>query len=377
MSLCENYDVEDPLRLDAADTGSNAPYVFDSNQNSVCRRALPDDDRRTRRRRRIRRPGHRVRRLLSHFAFGTNDVEFATGGSTSAPGSAYDNDVAANTATVISKLPGGANIPQDPQGCTNEKGHQRQCKDEFVRIQGRVDRWLQHPDVDLGQTHEWRIPDQKRRNRESHDTLIHRDLHLYMHTPAPTTTSPKATGPTSSAWTATAPRVYFTSDEKLTPDDTDESIDLYMWEEASGELTLPLEGARGRRQRERMHRELGRKMRRPDDRRDDRPAINAEEEEIYTPDNWTSQTGEIYFYSPEQLDGSKGSANQRNLYVYRNGAPQFVTTLRPPAPRVRMQVAPDGAHMAFVTATQVTSYENNGTRQMYLYEPGKPPKGTE
>jgi hypothetical protein len=37
-----------------------------------------------------------------------------------------------------------------------------------------------------------------------------------------------------------------------------------------------------------------------------------------------------------------------------------------------MQVAPDGAHMAFVTTTQVTSYENNGTRQMYLYEPGKP-----
>ena len=35
-----------------------------------------------------------------------------------------------------------------------------------------------------------------------------------------------------------------------------------------------------------------------------------------------------------------------------------------------MNVAPDGAHMAFVTsAAEVTGYENAGSKQMYLYEP--------
>jgi hypothetical protein len=35
-----------------------------------------------------------------------------------------------------------------------------------------------------------------------------------------------------------------------------------------------------------------------------------------------------------------------------------------------MNVAPDGAHMAFVTSAEgVTGYENQGTRQMYVYEP--------
>ena len=56
------------------------------------------------------------------------------------------------------------------------------------------------------------------------------------------------------------------------------------------------------------------------------------EEEFYTPDNWASQTGEIYFYSPEQLDGSKGVAEPAQpLRLSRSGAPQFVTTLPQPA----------------------------------------------
>ena len=40
-----------------------------------------------------------------------------------------------------------------------------------------------------------------------------------------------------------------------------------------------------------------------------------------------SANGDIYFYSPEQLDGGKGVPNQVNVYVYRNGAIQYVTTL--------------------------------------------------
>src|SRR5262249_46269788 len=101
LSLCENYDVEDPLRIAPEDKGSNGPYVFDSNQNSVSVGRFPTMIDET--------PGGEefIGRGMasadySHYAFGTNDVEFAPGGLKSAPGSAYDNDVAENTAEVIS-----------------------------------------------------------------------------------------------------------------------------------------------------------------------------------------------------------------------------------------------------------------------------------
>ena len=53
-----------------------------------------------------------------------------------------------------------------------------------------------------------------------------------MHTPSPTT-SPKATGASFVGMARDGSKVFFTSDEQLTTDDTDTSIDLFMWEEAS------------------------------------------------------------------------------------------------------------------------------------------------
>ena len=39
-------------------------------------------------------------------------------------------------------------------------------------------------------------------------------------------------------------------------------------------------------------------------------------------------TGTFYFFSPEQLDGGEGSANQPNLYVVTPGGnPHFVATV--------------------------------------------------
>ena len=39
-----------------------------------------------------------------------------------------------------------------------------------------------------------------------------------------------------------------------------------------------------------------------------------------------SQSGDIYFFSPEQLDGSRGIPNKENLYVFHDGGVQYVTT---------------------------------------------------
>ena len=368
MARCENYDIKDPLEIAPEDTGSNAPYVFDANQNSVAVGRFPTMVEEVEGGEEFFGQGL-ASADYSHFAFGTNNVEFATGGLTSAPGSAYDNDVAANTATVISKLPGGGNIPQDPEGCNEESGKQRQCKDEYVRIQA----------LSTDGSHilmsTWAKPTSEEFPNQQifADAFKRRDVHLYMHTPALDYDITEGHRAHFIGMDRDGSRVYFTSDESLAPGDTDESIDLYMWEEESGDLTLLSKGSAGSGNGNGCTVTWVAKCGvQTIDSTIDR--FNSEEEEIYTPDNWTSQTGEVYFYSPEQLDGSKGSANQRNLYVYRNGAPQFVTTLTAANPAARMQVAPDGAHMAFVTATQVTAYESNGSRQMYLYEPSKPEK---
>ena len=78
--------------------------------------------------------------------------------------------------------------------------------------------------------------------------------------------------------------------------------------------------------------------------------------------------GDIYFYSPEQLDGAKGTLGQQNLYDYRGGEVKYVTTFNT-GPVVRIQVSPDDSHMAFLTASQITSYDNAGHTEMYTYDP--------
>src|SRR6202040_1651867 len=100
-----------------------------------------------------------------------------------------------------------------------------------------------------------------------------------------------------------------------------------------------------------------------------------------------SKSGDIYFFSPAQLTGSRGIPNKENLYDYRNGKLQYVTTFTTgpfcyeskiayisdsacsDTPIVRMQVSPDDSHMAFVTASPVTAYNNAGHLEMYTYEP--------
>ena len=99
-----------------------------------------------------------------------------------------------------------------------------------------------------------------------------------------------------------------------------------------------------------------------------------------------ADNGDIYFFSPERLAGSKGVNGQENLYDYRNEKLQYVTTLPPKpfcdtppdqpfeqycsvGPVVRMQVTPSDSRMAFLTAAQVTSYDNANHLEMYIYDP--------
>ena len=103
----------------------------------------------------------------------------------------------------------------------------------------------------------------------------------------------------------------------------------------------------------------------------------------YTDNAIAAGNGDIYFYSPEQLE-AKACPGKQNLYVYHDGEPQHVVTLEDesyclpylPSERAswlqyvlgRLQVTPNGHYAAFVTTTKLTPYDNQGYAEMYRYD---------
>ena len=145
--------------------------------------------------------------------------------------------------------------------------------------------------------------------------------------------------------TADGSKVYFTSAEQLTGEDHDASIDLYMWSEegeAEGDpLTLVSKGDNPGNAGEpgnsdackqlRRLRQASQELRRRHLLRacPTASSTGGAGGNCRSDNSIASENGDIYFFSPEQLDGSRGIPNQENLYDYRNGQVQFVTTLDP------------------------------------------------
>ena len=180
--------------------------------------------------------------------------------------------------------------------------------------------------------------------------------------------------------------IYITSTEQLTSEDTDSSEDLYRWDAAEpNKLTLVSIGEGGRGNSDGCEAEwngggCGVEI------------IDFKEYAKFTAgeggnghsDNFiASQSGDIYFESPEQLIEAKGEANKANLYLYRNGSLRFVATMEPKpfcttmeftsgcasGPVARMQVTPDGSHMALITGSHLTGYDSGQYGEMYRFDP--------
>jgi hypothetical protein len=181
-------------------------------------------------------------------------------------------------------------------------------------------------------------------------------------------------------------RVYFTSPERLTSEDTDASIDLYMWNESTDSITLVSKGNNGAGNGDSCDADFTSSC----NVRIYSQQIMCESEDGGTgtiagncfSDNFiASESGDIYFFSPELLDGTHGIPNQQNLYVFRGGEVQYVTTLSGPqycyttysasecTRMERIQVSPDDSHMAFISNAEVTQYNSEGHMEMYTYEP--------
>jgi hypothetical protein len=288
---------------------------------------------------------------------------FAPGGVSSAPGSTYVNDIATGAVEAISYLPGGEEpIPQDgsnPQEFIEIPGVSEDGSHVLMSVQGSDG-----------------------------------PSHLYMRVgggSGETYDVSAGHGVTFLGMTSDGGVVDFAATQKLTPEDTDNSSDIYQWRENEGSPTLtvvsqgngngdgdecspvgfgslcgavPLTTERGR--------PFG--------------WLSAPTVDDYLAEN----SGDVFFYSPENLDPEDpGVRNQRNLYEYRDGAAHLVATLEPGTQVSRIQISPDGVHAGILTASNLTGYDARGRREMYTYDAesgkvrcascrpdGAPPKST-
>jgi hypothetical protein len=364
LAKCISYHLPDILETNEFDKGSNSPFLYNSNENSVKIGRFPTDVEEIPYGEDFTGDG-KPSGDYSHFAFGSLDIPFKTGGLKTAPGSAYDNDTAANTVEIISKAAGGGDIKQDPAGCTTTTNKQRQCKDEFIKIAAIS------PDGSHILMSNWAPPLKGfvNENFESgHDAQPLLTIHMTMR--VNDAVSYDVTQGHRGDFVGMTPdgsRVYFTSDEKVTSDDHDTSVDLFMWSEEGDTVTRLSTGTGG---------DTDECSPSWTEKCSVQPASSqitteASNKEIYTPDNWiATESGEAYFYSPEQLDGTgKGFIGNRNLYRSDGAQTSLVATFPPNQPIKRLQVTPDGNRIAVLTAAKLTSYNNSGHLEMYTIDP--------
>jgi hypothetical protein len=354
---------------------------------------------------------------LTHLVFSSASLAFAPGGLGAAPGSAYDDNLATGEVSLISKLPatqGGGPIPEEPNqpggfihfpAVSTDGSHILMATSTAAPFGACINHDVAGPEHSLSLC----------------PSFTNTPLHLYMRVDDEVTYDVSQGKDVHYVGaTPDLSKVYFSSEERLSSEDKDDSTDLYMWSEAGAEeghpLTLVSKGDNAGNKGE------------PGNTDDCHPATTT----TYWPPEfqpgsgggtpspgspWTAKcgalpysdhsyalastggiggndiadsaiatNGDIYFYSPEQLDGDLGALGQQNLYLYRGGEVQFVATLSPErrcaatgtrkeylacpeGPVLRMEVSPGDTHMAFVTAAHLSAYDNAGHLEMYSYAP--------
>lgn len=297
----------------------------------------------------------------NHYVFSSIRKAFAPGGLTSAPGSAYDNNIETGAVEKISFNEEGEDIRQDPRVSGSETG------EEFIKF-----RWVS-PDASHVLMSVAGPPDH---NCGLECTTAEENIHLYMYVRGHGTydVSKDFEGVDRAVHYAGTARdgseVFFTTGQRMTADDTDSSVDLFRWDESTNELTRLSAGSGDSGNADACPGSwtshcsvevvpISHSCLRPQttERRECGDSVIAKE------------TGEIYFYSPEQLDGARGVSGDRNLYVYRDGHPLFVANLEGGRPAERMNVSFDGRWMALLTRSQLTAYDNATHAEMYRYHP--------
>ncbi len=190
--------------------------------------------------------------------------------------------------------------------------------------------------------------------------------------------------------TANGSTVYFTSTEQLTADDHDHSVDLFVWNDSEPHAVTRVSKGISGNEGDRDNCELTWVENCDIQYIDFNNTTYAGASNGNVTGNETSDssvasaTGDIYFVSPEQLDGARGSFGQANIYLYHEGNVRFVASAEPEscigrkptyfdpahcnAGKIsRMQVTPNGDFAAFISKSRLTPYNNNGKAELYLY----------
>ncbi len=356
---------------------------------------------------------------LGHFVFSSNSHSFAPGGLTAPPGSAYDDDLQTGTITLVSDLPGGQSIPQDPSYSSTPP--QKQAG--RIVAPGGPEEFIRFPAVSTNGSHilmstaTARTAFCDKTNTEPPcPRFTDTPLHLYMSIddkPAIEISKSEITGENVAVdyldMLPDGSRVYFTSPRQLTSEDHDTSADLYMWSQKGEEEGRPLTliskaaptsppGAGNSDSCEPVEVQQYDAHAEPTSKAPWTAKCGVQAYSGWTYANApgglggngasdsaiASQSGDVYFFSPEQLDGNRGVPNGFNLYGYRNGELHYVATFAAQkpcgsigirthycasSPIARFQVTPDGSRLAFLTQTQLTPYDNASHLEMYSYTP--------
>ena len=306
----------------------------------------------------------------SHYFFSSANTEFASGGLTTGVGSVYDNTISSGEIVVASKLPGGGDIGPAP-GPLN------------------ANHYLQIPGASVDGSHLLiSAPGACTPNSQRFNCPM-RIGRLYMRVNRTVTYAVSDEHIVEyEGMTRNGSKVFFSSKEDLSGEDSDTSADLYMWSEAGDTISRVSDAGAAAGNTDSCNASwiqgCGVELV-PQTGGGIDPNSNYEVTPP-TDNSIAADSGDTFFYSPEQLVSGEGFPGRRNLYTFREGQIEYVATLDADKPAVRVQVSPDGNFAAFVTASRLTSYDNStqsgaeclragyskgaGSRclMMYLYE---------
>ena len=291
----------------------------------------------------------------THYAFSSIKAVFATGGLSESPGSVYDNDLQTGSVTVVSKTEAGEDIPLDPTS-------------------GIAEDYLRVPAISDDGTHIL-IASAAPPNIAFTQFAVNYRLYMsvnegggvYRHFDVSKDKNGVEVGVEFKETSADGSEVFFTTEKQMTADDTDTSRDLYVWSEAAA--------------------------------RAGEPAVTRISDSGNLPGNsdscaagsWTQKCDvRVVYRRTTDSSSTRGSrrkrakststrpssstapaASQQTKSVRLAGRPAAVRRDARSRTRQieRINVAPDGSHMAFITKTRMTAYDNAGYSEMYLYDP--------
>jgi hypothetical protein len=296
---------------------------------------------------------------FSHFFFSTR-TQFTPDGRAAIPGSVYDNDLGPKTVEVVSKLPNGEDIPAEPPVAGDQN-----------RVTGIAGRSTDGSRLTMAGT--TNPPCDVEKFPFECPYILGYPARLYQRVNNLITYEvSRGEEVNYVGQTRDASKIFFTTTAALDPvADTDTSRDLYMWEENGDKLTLiSSDGVLGTGDgcSATWTVKCGIQPLTPNfsqfseifDRVARMPGMD---------DVLANQSGDIYFYSPEDLvPGKVGGDGERNLYLYRQGELQFVATFDAGTQVERSSISLDGSHAAFMTRSALTAYDSKGKKEVYSYD---------